>query len=280
MKSITIYHSPDADDAFMFYGLVSGAIKVPGYEFLHELSDIETLNQRTKRGELEVTAVSVHAFAYLYEHYSIMSSGASMGGPEYGPKIVSKPGVTLNAQKPIRLAIPGELTSATLATKLFLKDQNFAATLVPLFFDDIVPAIEKGEIDAGVLIHEGQLTHERLGLVCVADLGAWWWKKTSLPLPLGVNVVRKDLGSEAIHAASKALRGTIEYSLAHRKEALAYALTYGRGISESDADTFVGMYVNEITVDMGEKGRKAISLFLQEGATHGFISKMPEIEFV
>jgi 1,4-dihydroxy-6-naphthoate synthase len=274
-QTITIYHSPDADDAFMFYGLTSGAIQYPGFQFKHALSDIESLNQRTRRGELDVTAVSVHAYAYLASDYLIMTSGASMGGKDYGPRIIAKEGATLPKSNIGKIAIPGELTSATLALQLFMREKGLTGTLVNMNFEKVQNAIKSGEVDFGVIIHEGQITHQREGLTTVADLGKWWWERTSgLPLPLGVNVIRRSLGAAAIKAASTVLHGTIEYSLNHRDEALDYALSYGRGISKKEADVFVGMYVNERTLDIGEDGRRSIARFLTEGAQHGFI---PEV---
>lgn len=270
-RAITIYHSPDADDAFMFYGLSSGAVSVPGYRFEHELSDIEGLNQRALRGELEVTAVSVHAYARIAERYRILRCGASMGGEHYGPKVVAR-SLTPLARSGARIAIPGELTSAALALKIFLREQGIDAELVNTHFDQVQHRVRDGSVDAGVIIHEGQLTHEREGLACVVDLGVWWWRETGLPLPLGVNVVRRDLGDEASRAVFKALKGSIEYSLEHRSKAIEYALRYGRGISASEADVFVGMYVNEVTLDIGEKGMRSIELFLERGARHGLIA--------
>jgi 1,4-dihydroxy-6-naphthoate synthase len=279
-REIVIYHSPDSDDAFMFYGLVSGAVSYPGYIFRHDLSDIETLNQRALRGELEVTAVSVHAFAHLRGRYLIMNSGASMGGKDYGPTLVSLKARKLGEGNPLRIAIPGEYTSAALALRIFLREKKIDAELKNIHFDKVQEAVKNGEVDAGVIIHEGQLTHGREGLVTLIDLGQWWWSETGLPLPLGVNIVRKDLESRTIIACATVLRDTIKYSLAHRKEALAYALQYGRGINESEADTFVGMYVNDLTVELGDTGRAAIELFLEKGRKYGFIPPEAKPEFV
>ncbi len=264
----------------MFYGLVSGEITYPGYTFLHDLSDIESLNQRALKGELEVTAVSVHAFAHLKGRYLIMNSGASMGGEDYGPKLVVKKGGTLSSKRKLRIAIPGLYTSAALALKIYLKEHAIEAELTPIDFDKVQDVVLSGEFDAGVIIHEGQLTHEREGLTSLVDLGAWWWEETKLPLPLGVNVVRKDIGSDAIKASSDVLKRSIIFSLAHRKESLAYALKFGRGIDETQANTFVGMYVNERTVDLGEEGRTSIRLFLDRGIKHGLIPDGVKIEFV
>jgi 1,4-dihydroxy-6-naphthoate synthase len=279
-RSITIYHSPDADDAFMFYGLACGAISYPGYEFKHELCDIQTLNQRAREGLLDMTAVSVHGFAYLENRYAIVSCGSSMGGKTYGPRIISREPLKLDPKgKKLRLAIPGPQTSATLALKLYLKEQGVEAELVPVFFEDIPRAVSSAEVDAGVIIHESQITFEREGLHLVADLGVWWWQKHELPLPLGVNIVNRALGEEAIRASSTVFKQSILYALANRKEALEYALSYGRGLSAEDADEFVGMYVNDYTIEMGTDGRRSIQLFLEEGFKNGFIPTLPDVQF-
>lgn len=274
-KRVTIYHSPDADDAFMFYGLTSGNVSYPGYEFSHALKDIESLNQMARRGEIDCTAVSVHAYAYLAQDYVILRSGASMGGADYGPRLVSCASFDIRDGRKRRLAIPGELTSAALALRIFLAQNRIEAELVAMHFEAVQDAVKSGEVDAGVIIHEGQITHEREGLVTVLDLGKWWWDTHQLPLPLGVNIVHRKLGAEGIQATATVLKGTIEYSLAHRQEALAYALSYGRGISAEDADKFVGWYVNDLTVDLGQDGTRSIRLFLSLGAQLGLI---PEIE--
>ena len=276
--NITIYHSPDSDDAFMFYGLVSGAVKYPGFNFDHSLCDIETLNHRTVKGELDVTAVSVHAYAYLKGRYFIMNSGASMGGQDYGPKLVATKNVDIKSRRVI--AIPGVLTSAALALRMYLKENNVNAELMNVSFDKVGDVVKEGKADAGVIIHEGQLTHDREGLYNLVDLGKWWWDETGLPLPLGVNVVRKDLGSRSIVACSTVLRQTIQYSLDHRKEALEYALKYGRGISVDEADKFVGMYVNDLTLDLGQAGKRSIELFLQRAKDLQLISPEINAEFV
>lgn len=278
-QPITIYHSPDADDAFMFYGMVSGAVNVAGYTFAHELCDIETLNHRARRGELEVTAVSVHAFAYLADRFSIMEYGASMGGRDYGPKLITTKSITLSESSAPTIAIPGELTSAALALRLYLRQKRFNAELVSIPFDKVQDAVRSGEVDAGILIHEGQLTYEREGFRCLVDLGSWWWERHALPLPLGVNIVAKKLGLPAMRAAATALHQSIEYSLAHRTEALQYALSYGRGITFEEADRFVGMYVNNYTRQIGSDGRRSIELFLKEGAEAGFVPAVP-VQFI
>lgn len=279
-QTIVIYHSPDADDAFMFYGLQSGAVTVPGFHFAHELQDIETLNQRTMRGELDVTAASVHAYAYLAQNYAILRCGASMGGKDYGPRLIANKPLDLRAGQKLRIAIPGQYTSAALALRIWLREKGIEADLPIVFFDEVHESVRRGEVDAGVIIHEGQLTHQREGFVILADLGAWWWEKTNLPLPLGVNVVKRSLGQEAMQATYRALRGSIEYSLAHRDDALTYALSYGRGLSRTDADTFVGMYVNDRTVDIGVEGMRSIEQFLALGVEYGFIPRGVTVSFV
>jgi len=277
-KEITIYHSPDADDAFMFYGLTSGAIDIPGYTFKHELCDIESLNNRTIAGELDVTAVSVHAYAYLKDQYAITSCGASMGGKDYGPRLVSKAPLKLSDGK--KVALPGKFTSATLAMQIYAREHELNLDFIQCDFDSIVELVQSGEVDAGLLIHEGQITHEREGLHCIVDLGEWWWEKGNLPLPLGVNVVKRALGDKTMQAAASALRQSIEYSLEHREKALEYALSYGRGISQDEADKFVGWYVNERTLDIGEDGRKSIQEFLRLGTEYGFIPHHVDVQFV
>jgi 1,4-dihydroxy-6-naphthoate synthase len=279
-QEIVIYHSPDADDAFMFYGLQCGAVQVPGFTFRHELCDIETLNHRTLRGELDVTAASVHAYAHLFSNYAVLRCGASMGGVDYGPCLIANSSFDLADGKRRTIAIPGQYTSAALALKIWLRENSIEADLPIIFFDKVQDAVRSGEVDAGVIIHEGQLTHQREGFTHLLDLGAWWWKKTSLPLPLGVNLVRKALGQAAMAATYQALRESIEYSLAHREEALTYALSYGRGLSRKDADRFVAMYVNERTRDIGEEGMRSIEQFLALGAEYGFVPRDVRPAFV
>ncbi|MCB0353404.1 MAG: hypothetical protein KDD64_07770 [Bdellovibrionales bacterium] len=276
--SLTIYHSPDADDAFMFYGLTCGAVTVPGFEIRHELSDIETLNQRALRGELDVTAISVHAYADLADQYEILDCGASMGEKDYGPKLICRSSQSLKEVR--RIAIPGQYTSACLVLKLFLRHQALEKELVIIPFDEIQQAVERGQVDAGVIIHEGQLTFEERGFQLLADLGQWWWRENSLPLPLGINVIKRSLSEKAKQAAATALFESIQYSLAHREKALDYALTYGRGISREVADTFVGMYVNDRTLSLGTDGRKAIESFLRQGAESDMIKAVERFDFV
>ncbi len=282
MKSITIYHSPDADDAFMFYGLACGAIRDEKFEFRHELKDIESLNHLACRRELEVTAVSVHAYAYLADAYSILPCGASMGGEDYGPCVVTK-GSTKIPKDPWKVAVPGELTSAVLAMRLWARESGVAVIEYPMHFEEIMSAVSEGAIDAGLIIHEGQITHQRDGFREVLNLGAWWWNRHGLPLPLGVNIVKRDLGAEACQAVGRVLRGSIEYALSHRTEALEYALSYGRGITAQEADRFVAMYVNDWTLDLGANGRQSIELFLSQAVDQGLLNSehcLSKLQFV
>jgi 1,4-dihydroxy-6-naphthoate synthase len=273
-RVIRVAHSPDSDDAFMFYALATGHVDTEGLQYVHELQDIETLNQRALRGELEVTAVSIHAYAYLSDRYALLPHGSSMGDG-YGPRLVAPTPRTVPALAGARIAVPGPLTTAYLAMRLCLPD--FEA--VQMSFDAIEDAVLAGEVDAGLLIHEGQLTFGDRGLHLVVDLGAWWEKETGLPLPLGGNVVRKDLGSELVAKISKHLRASIAYGLEHRAEALAHAMSYARGLDDARADTFVGMYVNAWTLDYGEKGRRAVREVLARGFTAGIIPHEVRVEF-
>ena len=272
---IHVAHSPDSDDAFMFYALADGRIDTEGLEYVHELQDIETLNQRAMRGELEVTAVSIHAYAYLSDRYALLPHGASMGD-RYGPRLVGRMPATRADVRGKRIAIPGPLTSAYLALRLYEPDFQ----PVPTPFDEIEDRVADGEVDLGLLIHEGQLTFAERGLHLVADLGEWWFAETGLPLPLGGNVVRKDLGLDLTKKISKHLRASIAYGLQHRTKALDHAMQYARGLDRSKADTFVGMYVNDWTLDYGDRGRAAVRLFLERGVAAGFISRPVTVEFV
>ena len=272
---IHVAHSPDSDDAFMFYALADGRIDTEGLEYVHELQDIETLNQRAMRGELEVTAVSIHAYAYLSDRYALLPHGASMGD-RYGPRLVGRAPATRTDVRGKRIAIPGPLTSAYLALRLYEPDFQ----PVPTPFDEIEDRVADGEVDLGLLIHEGQLTFAERGLHLIVDLGEWWFGETGLPLPLGGNVVRKDLGTELTRKISKHLRASIAYGLQHRSMALDHAMQYARGLDRSKADTFVGMYVNDWTLDYGERGRAAVRLFLERGVAEGFISRPVTVEFV
>jgi 1,4-dihydroxy-6-naphthoate synthase len=273
--TIRLAHSPDSDDAFMFYALADGQIPTEGISYVHELQDIETLNGRAMRGELDVTAVSIHAYAYLSDRYALLPHGASMGDG-YGPMLVSRTPMSREDVRGKRIAIPGLMTSAYLALRLYQPD--FVPVVVP--FDQIDQKVVAGEVDAGLLIHEGQLTYKDDGLHLVADMGAWWLEKTGLPLPLGGNVIRKDMPRDIQRKVSRHLRESIAFGLDHRKNALDHAMRFARGLDRSKADTFVGMYVNDWTLDYGEKGRRAIRLFLDEGVKSGIIDHPVTVEFV
>jgi 1,4-dihydroxy-6-naphthoate synthase len=275
-RLITVGHSPDPDDAFMFYALAHDKIDTGDLRFRHDLQDIETLNRRALRGELEVTAVSLHAYAYLLDKYALLPSGCSMGD-RYGPMVVAREKLNLEQLKTLKIAVPGTLTTAFLALRLLLR-QEFAYDVVP--FDQIIQAVADGKYDAGLIIHEGQLTFQNQGLELVTDLGVWWQEWTGLPLPLGGNVVRRDLGDATIRQISRLLKESIRYSLAHRSEALDYALRYARDMDKSLADRFVGMYVNDWTLDYGPRGREAVRRLLAEGHKAGVIPKPVAVEFV
>ena len=276
IRTLSVGHSPDPDDAFMFYALAHNKIPTGNLAFAHELQDIETLNRRCLKQELDISAISLHAFAYLSDKYALLSSGCSMGD-RYGPMVVAKKAYTIEELKSLRIAVPGTLTTAFLSLSLLL-GSKFQYEVVP--FDEILNAVEQGKVDAGLIIHEGQLTFQNQGLKLVVDMGVWWYEKTGLPLPLGGNVVRKDLGADIISEASRLIRESIHFGLNHRKEALAYALQYGRDLDTGLADKFVGMYVNDWTVDYGEKGRKAVQLLLNEGHKAGVIPHPVLVEFV
>ena len=274
LTTIHVAHSPDSDDAFMFYALASGKIDTEGLTYVHELQDIESLNQRALRGELEVTAVSIHAYAYLTDRYALLPHGASMGD-RYGPRLVAREPAGQSDVKGKRIAIPGPLTSAYLALQLYESD------FIPVFtpFDLIEDVVVNGDVDMGLLIHEGQLTFGERGLHLVADMGEWWFQETGLPLPLGGNVVRKDLGPTLTAKISRHLRDSIAYGLQHRAGALDHAMQYARGLDRGMADTFVGMYVNDWTLDYGERGREAVRLFLERGVAQGLIANPVHVEF-
>ncbi|MEX2110319.1 MAG: MqnA/MqnD/SBP family protein [Gemmatimonadaceae bacterium] len=273
--TIHLAHSPDSDDAFMFYALADGRIDTEGISYVHELQDIETLNRRAMRGELDVTAVSIHAYAYLSDTYVLLPHGASMGDG-YGPRLVALRSMTPLSVAGKRIAVPGLMTSAYLALKLFQPD--FVPVVVP--FDQIEEAVVHDEADAGLLIHESQLTYEDEGFHLVADMGAWWLDKTGLPLPLGGNVIRKEMPRELQKKVSRHLRASIAYGLANRTNALDHAMRFARGLDRGKADTFIGMYVNDWTFDYGERGRAAIRLFLDEGVKAGIITRPVTVEFV
>jgi 1,4-dihydroxy-6-naphthoate synthase len=270
---IQLAHSPDADDAFMFYALAKGLLDTEGVEYRHVLKDIQTLNEWAKEGRMEVTALSAHAYAYVQDRYAVLTHGGSIGR-NYGPMVVAREMKPLESFR--RIAVPGRLTSAFLALKL--RHPSFEEVVMD--FDSIQPAVVRGEIEAGLLIHEGQLTYEKDGLQCVAELGQWWFGETGLPLPMGVNAIRKDLAPDLRAKVSRHLKQSIQYSLQHRENALDYALGYGRGLARDVADRFVGMWVNDRTVDMGEEGKKAIQVFLQRGVEAGLVPAVGKIEFV
>jgi len=273
--TIHVAHSPDSDDAFMFYALASGKIDTEGLTYVHQLQDIETLNQRAMRGELEVTAVSIHAYAYLADSYALLPHGASMGD-RYGPRLVARSALSRADVRGKRIAVPGLMTSAYLALRLF--EPGFEPVVTP--FDQIEDAVADGSVDLGLLIHAGQLTFADSGLHLIQDLGEWWFGETGLPLPLGGNVVRKDLGDDLTRKISRHLRDSIAYGLEHRSAALDHSMQYARGLDRSKADAFVGMYVNDWTLDYGEAGRRAVRQFLQRGVEAGIIAKPVAIEFV
>jgi len=278
MPTIRVAHSPDSDDAFMFYALAEGKIDTGDRRYLHELADIESLNQRALAGELEVSAVSIHAYAYLTDRYALLASGSSMGDG-YGPRLVGladPPADPRSAFRGRRIAVPGLRTTAYLALRLYQPD--FEAVVVP--FDLIGDAVRSGRTELGLLIHEGQLTYADEGFRLWEDLGAWWLRETGLPLPLGGNVVRRDLGPVLTGQVARDLKASIEYALAHRVPALAHASRFNRGISEEKTDRFVGMYVNDWTVDYGPRGRQAVQLLLDRASGAGIIPHPVQVEFV
>ena len=277
-QTIHVAHSPDSDDAFMFYALAEGKVDTGDLRYVHELSDIESLNQRARRAELEVTAVSIHAYAYIWRTYALLSSGSSMGDG-YGPRLVSTspgPADPRAALRGRRVAVPGKLTTAYLALQLY--QPECVCEVVP--FDEIEDAVQRGDFELGLLIHEGQLTYGDSGLHLWADLGAWWLEDTGLPLPLGGNAVRRDLGSQVVAQIARDLRASIVYGLEHRAPALAHAKQYNRGIGDARTDTFVGMYVNQWTVDYGPRGRQAVQLLLDRAHGAGLIPERVPVEFV
>ena len=273
---ISIAHSPDSDDAFMFYGLATNKVRVPGYRFNHTLCDIETLNQRARdEAFYDVTAISFHAYPYLQNNYTLMGCGGSVG-EGYGPMIVSTKPLTTEDLGRIKIAIPGTLTTAYLALKIF----NPALSTVTVPFDQIIPEILAGNFDAGLIIHEGQLSFESAGLKKVIDLGAWWRETTGLVLPLGGNAIRRSLGPDSLRIVTKAVRDSIQHALDHREEALEYAMQFARDLDSDLADRFVGMYVNERTLDYGPDGREAIRKLLDMGHERGIITIAPQVDFV
>ncbi len=276
-REITVAHSPDSDDAFMFYGLATNKVRVPGLRFTHTLCDIETLNQKAREGDgvYDVTAISFHAYPYIQDRYALLPSGGSVGDG-YGPMVVSTRAFSTDEIKHKRIAIPGTLTTAYLALQLFAP--GIETDVVP--FDQIIPAVLKGEHEAGLIIHEGQLTYDKSGLHRVVDLGRWWQKVTGLPLPLGGNAIRRSLGPELMMKVGEALKESIQYALDHRDEALAYAMQFARDLDSQLADKFVGMYVNERTLDYGPDGREAVRRLLDMGHKAGIIPHAAKVDFV
>lgn len=279
-RALTLGHSPDPDDAFMFYGLAKHKLETHGYEFEHILQDIQTLNERATRGELDISAISIHAYAYVSDKYALLPSGASMGDG-YGPMLVSKREMTPDEIVKASIVIPGEMTSAFLALQLFLGRPGAELNYRVVPFDEILNVVEGGEAEVGLIIHEGQLTYQNNGLVLCRDLGAWWKENNDgLPLPLGGNVIHKRHSPEARKAISDILTESIRYSLEHRQEAVEYSLEYARDMGRDLADRFVGMYVNDWTLDYGDAGREAITRFLGQAHDAGLIPHRQELEFV
>lgn len=274
---INVGHSPDPDDAFMFHALANDKIPTGGYSFTHTLQDIETLNHRAQRGELELTAVSLHGYAYVTDRYALCACGASMGD-NYGPMVVAREPGPIESLYGCRIAVPGTLTTAFLALKLLLGDR-FTFEVHP--FDEILNVVAEGRADAGLIIHEGQLTYQNQGLSLIVDLGKWWYQQTDgLPLPLGGNAIRRDLGRQGMEDVTRLLKQSIQYGLDHRQEALRHALQYGRDLDNAKADTFVGMYVNHWTLDFGERGRRAVELLLRKAHEQGIIPHPVQLEFI
>lgn len=275
VRTISVAHSPDSDDAFMFYGLATNKLETEGLKFEHTLKDIQSLNEDAKIGVYDVTAISFHAYAYVSDKYALLPHGASIGD-KYGPIVVAK-----EPRKPeeighMKIAVPGELTSAYLALRLF--DRDFEHVVVP--FDEIIEVVQKGEADAGLLIHEGQLFYKQMGLDKVLDLGEWWFERTGLPLPMGGNAIRRDLGPDLMKQVSKHLHRSIMYSMENREDALAYAMQFARDMSPELADRFVAMWVNDLTLDYGERGKEGVRRLLKEGVAAGLIPHEVDIEFV
>jgi len=275
-RTISIAHSPDSDDAFMFYGLATNKVRVPGYRFTHDLCDIETLNRRAKdEAFFDVTAVSFHAYPYIQENYTLMGCGGSVG-EGYGPMIVAGRKMTTDDLKRIKVAVPGTMTTAYLALKIF--NPEIATEVVP--FDQIIPEIQSGRFDAGLIIHEGQLTYASSGLSKVIDLGVWWRELTGLVLPLGGNAIRRSLGAEVMRTVTQALRDSIQHGLDNREQGLEYAMQFARDLDTSLANRFVSMYVNERTLSYGDDGRAAIRKLLEVGHERGIISIAPKVDFI
>jgi len=279
MQTLQLGHSPDPDDAFMFYGLAKGKLDTGGYRFEHVLQDIQTLNQRAMKGELEITAISIHAYPYVAARYALTSCGSSMGD-QYGPMVIAPRTMKIDELRGKKILIPGKLTTAFLTLQLCLGKAGEAFDYEVMMFDQIPAAVKAGKADAGLIIHEGQLTYQNLGLHLIVDLGKWWHQKTELPLPLGGNVVRKDLGRETCQEVTDIIKRSIQYSLDHRAEAVEYSLQFGRDLDRKLADQFVGMYVNHWTLDYGDRGRAAITRLLGDGAKAGLVPAIDHIDFV
>ncbi|HWG39272.1 MAG TPA: MqnA/MqnD/SBP family protein [Candidatus Acidoferrales bacterium] len=275
VREISIAHSPDSDDAFMFYALATNKVRVPGLKFSHTLTDIETLNRKAMEGFYDVSAISFHAYPYVQDKYALMPCGGSVG-EQYGPMVISPRMVGLEELKTMKIAVPGTMTTAYLALKLFAP--KIETAVVP--FDRIIPEVVAGKYEAGLIIHEGQLTYERSGLKRILDLGRWWHEQTGLPLPLGGNAIRRELGPELIKQVTRALRDSIQYALDHREPALAYAMQFARDLDPQMADRFVGMYVNNRTLDYGEDGKRAVVKLLDMGYQARIIPHKPQVEFV
>jgi 1,4-dihydroxy-6-naphthoate synthase len=275
VREITVAHSPDSDDAFMFYGLATHKVRTPGLRFTHSLCDIETLNQKAREGVYDVTAISFHAYPYIQDKYALMACGGSVG-EGYGPMIVSPRPFSTTDIKTKKIAIPGKLTTAYLALQLFAP--GVETEVVP--FDQIIPQVLEGKYEAGLIIHEGQLTYDKSGLHRIVDLGKWWQKVTGLPLPLGGNGIRRSLGPQLMSTVTAALRESIQYGLDHREEALSYAMQFARDLDAASADKFVGMYVNERTLDYGPDGREAVRRLLDMGHKAGIIGPEAHVDWV
>ena len=275
LREISVAHSPDSDDAFMFYGLATNKVRVPGLKFNHTLIDIETLNRKAMEGVYDVTAISFHAYPYIQDRYALMPCGGSVGD-KYGPTVVAPRPFGLEELKRMKVAVPGTLTTAYLALKLFAP--KIETAVVP--FDQIIPEVLAGKYEAGLIIHEGQLTYESSGLHKILDLGKWWADLTGLPLPLGGNAIRRELGPELIASINQALRESIQYALDHREEALAYAMQFARNLDHQMADRFVGMYVNARTLDYGADGKEAVAKLLGMGYRARIIPHEPRVEFI
>jgi 1,4-dihydroxy-6-naphthoate synthase len=275
IHNITVAHSPDSDDAFMFYGLATNKINTGDIKFTHVLKDIQTLNESARHGEYEVTAISFHAYAYVADQYALLPHGASIGD-KYGPVLVSSEPYSTDEIPNLRIAVPGELTSAFLALRIYCP--RFEYKVVP--FDQIIKTVKDGECDAGLLIHEGQLFYQKIGLHKIIDLGEWWHEWTSLPLPMGGNAIRRDLGTAMMKRISNYLHESILYSLENREDALEYAMQFARDMDKALADRFVAMWVNELTLDYTDRGRQAVKRLLQEGTDRGIIPHKVDVEFV